>query len=215
MGTECPVTVLVSGRGSNLRALVDAQTHFRVSAVISNHSGAPALQFAREHGIYVECVERKDFANLAEFKAAVLGAVVKTKPNLVALAGFMMVLQPEFVDEFEGRLLNVHPSLLPDFAGLDTHQRVIEAKAEEHGCSVHFVDRGVDTGQLIAQAKVSVSEADTTQTLEARVLELEHRIYPWTVNAICKNAISLTGTKLVYSTSARAEAKQNNFIIFD
>ena len=201
-------TVLISGRGSNLKALIQHQSGYKITHVVSNNRDAEGLNYAREAGIPTSVVSRSEFPSLKEFKAAVLTTVAGTEPDIVALAGFMVVLQPEFIEAFHGRLINIHPSLLPLFPGLHTHERALEAKVSTHGCTVHFVDAGVDTGPLIAQASVRVEHNDTAETLGARVLAKEHTIYPWIVRAIAQGDIHLNGRTVIYSDQARAEAQR-------
>ncbi len=170
------VVVLISGRGSNLQAILDAG--IPVSAVISNRSGAGGLEIAARRGIATAVVEHQRFATREAFDAALAQEIDRHAPRLVALAGFMRVLTPGFVAHYAGRLVNIHPSLLPEFPGLDTHARALAAGAKRHGCTVHFVTAALDHGPVIAQASVPVLPGDTAETLAARVLAQEHRIYP-------------------------------------
>jgi phosphoribosylglycinamide formyltransferase 1 len=170
------IVVLISGRGSNLQALLDAG--LPVSAVISNIAGAKGLELAASRGVATRLVEHRRFASREEFDAVLAATVDEFRPRLVALAGFMRVLTPGFVDRYRGRLLNIHPSLLPAFPGLDTHRRALEAGVKRHGCTVHFVTADLDHGPIVIQAAVAVREDDTPQTLAARVLKQEHVVYP-------------------------------------
>ncbi len=170
------IVVLISGRGSNLQALLDAG--LPVSAVISNIAGAKGLELAASRGVATRLVEHRRFASREEFDAALAATVDEFRPRLVALAGFMRVLTPGFVDRYRGRLLNIHPSLLPAFPGLDTHRRALEAGVKRHGCTVHFVTADLDHGPIVIQAAVAVRDDDTPQTLGARVLKQEHVVYP-------------------------------------
>ncbi len=170
------VVVLISGRGSNLQAILDAG--IPVSAVISNRSGAGGLEIAARRGIATAVVEHRRFSTREAFDAALAQEIDRHAPRLVALAGFMRVLTPGFVAHYAGRLVNIHPSLLPEFPGLDTHARALAAGAKRHGCTVHFVTAALDHGPVIAQASVPVLPGDTAATLAARVLAQEHRIYP-------------------------------------
>jgi phosphoribosylglycinamide formyltransferase-1 len=170
------IVVLISGRGSNMQALLDAG--LPVSAVISNVAGAKGLELAAARGVATRVVEHRRFATREAFDAALAAAVDEFRPRLVALAGFMRVLTSGFVDRYRGRLLNIHPSLLPAFSGLDTHRRALEAGAKRHGCTVHFVTADLDHGPIVIQAAVSVRDNDTPQTLAARVLKQEHVVYP-------------------------------------
>jgi phosphoribosylglycinamide formyltransferase-1 len=183
---KLPVVVLISGRGSNLQAIVDAagDAHcpFELCAVISNRPQAPGLDRARRANVATRVVDHKSHPNRASFDAALARAIDAYRPGLVVLAGFMRVLTADFVQHYDGRLINIHPSLLPEFPGLDTHRRAINSGAREHGASVHFVTSGLDSGPLIAQARVPILAGDDADTLAARVLEQEHRILP---KAIC------------------------------
>lgn len=170
------VVVLISGRGSNLQAILDAG--IPVSAVISNQAGAGGLAIAARRGVATAVVEHRRFATREAFDAALADEIDRHLPRLVALAGFMRVLTPGFVARYAGRLVNIHPSLLPEFPGLDTHARALAAGAKRHGCTVHFVTAELDHGPIIAQASVPVLPGDTADSLAARVLEQEHLIYP-------------------------------------
>lgn len=170
------IVVLISGRGSNMQALVEAGLPVR--AVISNQAQAKGLDFAKQRGIATAVVEHRSFAGREAFDAALAGAIDRFSPRLVALAGFMRVLTPGFVARYGGRLLNIHPSLLPAFPGLHTHERALAAGVKLHGCTVHFVTAELDAGPIVIQAVVPVRAADTGETLAARVLRQEHVIYP-------------------------------------
>src|SRR6266581_4334727 len=170
------VVVLISGRGSNLQALIDAR--LPVAAVISNAAGAKGLEIARARGIATRVIEHGRFASREAFEAALAAEIAGIKPRLIALAGFMRVLTPGFVQRHRGRLLNIHPSLLPAFPGLDTHAKALAAGVKLHGCTVHFVTDDLDGGPIIAQSAVTVHDDDSVETLAARVLAEEHRIYP-------------------------------------
>jgi phosphoribosylglycinamide formyltransferase-1 len=159
-----------------MRSLVEAG--LPVAAVISNRGDAAGLEFARARGIATAVVEHRDFATREAFEAALASAIDRHAPRLVALAGFMRVLTPGFVRRYAGRLLNIHPSLLPAFQGLDTHARALAAGVKIHGCTVHFVTEELDAGPIVLQAAVPVLANDTAALLAARVLEQEHRIYP-------------------------------------
>ncbi|MBK8740748.1 MAG: phosphoribosylglycinamide formyltransferase [Betaproteobacteria bacterium] len=175
------IVVLISGRGSNLAALLEAKLPATVAAVISNKADAAGLALARAHGIPALVVAHRDYGSRAAFDAALAAAIDRHAPALVVLAGFMRILTPGFVGRYAGRLINIHPSLLPSFTGLDTHRRALEAGVKIHGCTVHFVTPELDHGPIIAQAAVPVLEDDTEVTLAARVLAEEHRILPQAV----------------------------------
>jgi phosphoribosylglycinamide formyltransferase-1 len=168
------LVVLISGRGSNMRALVEAG--LPVKAVISNVAGAQGLEFARARGIDARVVEHRKFPSRDAFDAALAREIDAFAPRLVALAGFMRVLGAGFVERYAGRLLNIHPALLPSFPGLDTHAKAIAAGVKLHGCTVHFVTAEVDHGPIVIQAAVPVRPGDNAQTLAARVLRQEHVI---------------------------------------
>jgi phosphoribosylglycinamide formyltransferase-1 len=170
------LVVLISGRGSNMRALVEAG--LPVAAVVANRTDAAGLDYARARGIATAVVEHRAFASREAFEDALAAEIDRHAPQLVALAGFMRVLTPGFVRRYAGRMLNIHPSLLPAFPGLDTHARALAAGVKIHGCTVHFVTEALDAGPIVIQAAVRVLAADNATALAARVLEQEHRIYP-------------------------------------
>lgn len=170
------VVVLLSGRGSNMQALLDAG--MPVAAVIGNRVDAAGLEIAARRGLITTVIEHRDFRTREEFDAALAAQIDRYSPRLVALAGFMRILTPGFVAHYAGRLVNIHPSLLPAFPGLDTHRRALAAGVKVHGCSVHFVSDQLDHGPIIAQAAVPVRPSDTAELLAARVLRQEHVMYP-------------------------------------
>ncbi len=176
------VVVLLSGRGSNMIALLDAAKASDypadIVAVLSDKDDAGGLTIARERGLAAEAVTRTGFASKAAHEAALIEAIEAQAPDLICLAGYMRLLSADFVRRYAGRILNIHPSLLPLFPGLDTHQRAVDAGVRLHGCTVHFVDEGMDEGAIVAQAAVPVLPNDTAATLSARVLTAEHRLYP-------------------------------------
>jgi len=187
------VVILISGRGSNLQAIVNDTRNkdcpYQVVAVMSNNPHAEGLEFAQNNDITTAILNHKQFANREVFDQALAKLIDSFQPDIIALAGFMRILSNDFVEYFKGRLINIHPSLLPNFAGLHTHQRAIEAGVSEHGATVHFVISEVDAGQIILQAKVRVLKSDTPETLGARVLEEEHRIYPQALRLLAENKI--------------------------
>ena len=176
------IVILLSGRGSNMEAIVRAcaseRWDARIAAVISNRADAAGLQFAAGHGIATAVVDHRAFAARADFDAALAAEIDAHAPDAVALAGFMRILGPAFVQRFAGRLVNIHPSLLPAFPGLHTHRRAIEAGCKVAGASVHFVTADLDHGPIVAQAIVPVLRDDDEGALSARVLAQEHRLYP-------------------------------------
>ncbi|MCA3131331.1 MAG: phosphoribosylglycinamide formyltransferase [Betaproteobacteria bacterium] len=198
------VVVLISGRGSNLRALVEAA--LPVVAVVSNRPDAAGLGFAAERGIATAVVDHKAYADRDSFDTALANAVDAHAPDLVVLAGFMRVLTPGFVRRYAGRLMNVHPSLLPAFPGLDTHARALAAGSKLHGCSVHFVTEALDEGPIVAQAAVPVLDDDSPETLAARVLRQEHRLLPAAVRWFLEGRMAINGARVrVRDTVAHAD----------
>ena len=170
------LVILISGRGSNMQAMVEAG--LPVAAVISNRADAAGLAYAEGRGIATAVVAHRNYATREAFDAALAQAIDGFRPDLVALAGFMRILTEGFVLRYQGRMLNIHPSLLPAFPGLDTHGRALAAGVKLHGCSVHFVTAELDHGPLVIQAAVPVHPQDDEAQLAARVLAQEHRIYP-------------------------------------
>jgi phosphoribosylglycinamide formyltransferase-1 len=170
------LVVLISGRGSNMQAILEAG--LPVSAVISNRPDAAGLEIAARRGVKTAVVPHAGFSDRAAFDAALAAEIDRHAPVAVALAGFMRILTPGFVEHYAGRMVNVHPSLLPAFTGLDTHERALAAGVRLHGCTVHFVTAELDHGPVIAQAAVPVLAGDTADTLAARVLHQEHIVYP-------------------------------------
>jgi phosphoribosylglycinamide formyltransferase 1 len=188
------VVVLISGRGSNLQAMLEAG--IPVSAVISNRADAAGLQLAARRGIPTAVVEHGRYPTREAFDAALAGEIDRHAPHLVALAGFMRVLTPAFVARYAGRLINIHPSLLPAFPGLDTHARALAAGATTHGCTVHFVTEQLDHGPIIAQASVPVLPDDTPESLAARVLAEEHVLYPRAIRWFLDGRLVVEGERV-------------------
>jgi phosphoribosylglycinamide formyltransferase-1 len=189
------IVILISGNGSNMRAVIEAAARedwlgrlgARVVAVISNKPEAAGLGLAQQAGIATEVLDHRGYDSREAFDAALMQAIDRHAPTLVLLAGFMRILTPGFVRHYEGRLVNIHPSLLPAFPGLHTHRRAIEAGCAQAGATVHWVTPELDHGPILAQAAVPVLQGDTEQTLAARVLEQEHRIYPQAVRQLLIN----------------------------
>lgn len=180
------LVVLISGRGSNMVAIQQAitagQLEARIVAVISNDANAAGLIVAKKAGIPTDIISHQDYDDRIQFDQALAQSVQRYAPDLVILAGFMRILTADFVAQFEGKLLNIHPSLLPAFKGLNTHQRAIDAKVTEHGATVHFVTAALDAGPILLQTKVAVQPDDDAKALAARVLEQEHQLYPEAIN---------------------------------
>lgn len=193
--------MLLSGSGSNLQALIDTQasSSYEIVAVISNKRDAFGLQRAAKHGIATETLSHRDFASRESFDSKLAKLVDSFKPDLVVLAGFMRILTAPFVALFAGRLVNIHPSLLPEFPGMNTYQRALDAGVSEHGVSVHFVTEELDGGPVIARRKVSVTADDTAESLAAKVLTEEHKLYPEVVEWFARGELSLTAGQALHS----------------
>jgi|SRR5687768_2856355 len=186
------IVILISGRGSNMQAILAARLPLEVAAVISNEPSAPGLAAAEQQGISTRVVDHRAYADRAAFDAALASEIEGCGAELVVLAGFMRILTDEWVNRHRGRLVNIHPSLLPAFAGLHTHRRALEAGVKVHGCTVHFVTPRLDHGPIIIQAAVPVLPDDDEESLAARVLAQEHRIYPQALRWICEGRLELT-----------------------
>lgn len=200
------LVVLISGRGSNLQAIIEATRRGELPAlcaVISNNPNAAGLQHARDAGIPTEVIDHRTFDGRVAFEEALQEAIDRHRPDLVALAGFMRILGPQFIEHYTGRLINIHPSLLPSFPGLNTHRRAIEAGAREHGATVHFVTHEVDGGPRIIQARVPVLPGDTPEVLAERVLREEHRIFPLAIRWFCENRLSLQDSRALLDGEIR------------
>jgi phosphoribosylglycinamide formyltransferase-1 len=198
------VVVLISGRGSNLQAILDAG--IAVRAVISNRADAKGLLLAERRGVATRVVPHREFASRGVFDAALAEEIERHAPRLVALAGFMRILTPEFVARFAGMLVNVHPSLLPAFPGLDTHERALAAGVKLHGCTVHFVTTELDHGPIIVQAAVPVRAGDTAESLAARVLEQEHIVYPQAIRWFLEGRLRRDGERVTLAAEREASA---------
>lgn len=206
------LVVLVSGRGSNLQAILDAirggTLRADLRAVISNVPGAPALARARVAAVPTHVVDHRDYPDRARFDQALMHRIDACAPRLVALAGFMRILGKDFIDHYAGRMINIHPSLLPAFPGLRTHARAIESGAAVHGASVHFVTHDVDGGPVILQARVPVHPDDTPATLGERVLAEEHRIYPTAIRWFLEGRLALRDGRVLLDGRERPEPEQ-------
>ena len=185
-GPPLPLVVLISNQGSNLQAIIDAianlEIHSKILAVVSNNPDAPGLRRAQKAGIATAIAERAGSATRKDFDHHLLQLVRDYDPGLVVLAGFMHILDHEFVDYFHGRLLNIHPSLLPKYPGLNTYRRVLDANDAVHGCSIHFVSSQLDGGPVVAQSEVPVRADDSEESLSARVQDAEHKLYPMVID---------------------------------
>jgi len=172
------IVVLISGRGSNFQAIAEANLPVEIAAVISNRPNAAGLDYARSRGIPAVALDHTTYPDRESFDAALAAEIERHAPDLIVLAGYMRILTAGFIQRFEGRMLNIHPSLLPMFPGLKTHERALAEGIKIHGCSVHFVTADLDHGPIVIQAAVPVLADDSADTLAARVLQQEHRIYP-------------------------------------
>lgn len=196
MTGKLPLVVLISGSGSNLQAIIDATATglpVEIRAVISNEAGAYGLERARLAGIETRVLNHEDFSGRDSYDAALGNLIDEYQPGLVILAGFMRILTPALVSRFHGHMLNIHPSLLPKFRGLHTHERAIEAGETMHGASVHFVTEELDGGPLIIQARVPVLADDNQNTLAARVLKQEHILYPTAIRMFADGILRMEG----------------------
>jgi phosphoribosylglycinamide formyltransferase-1 len=193
--------ILISGRGSNMEALIRAAQDPRypaeIAVVISNRPDAKGLDFAKAQGIETEVVDHTSYGAREDFDRALDTALVRHQVELVALAGFMRVMTENFVDRWRDRMINIHPSLLPAYKGLHTHERALADGARRHGATVHFVRHDVDSGPIIAQARVPVLESDTPATLAQRVLDAEHKIYPRALALVASGMVRVEGEKVV------------------
>lgn len=195
------IVILISGRGSNMEAIVNASIpNTRIAAVVSNTADAAGLKFAAARGIPTVVVPHRDYDTRESFDAALIAAIESFVPDVVVLAGFMRILTPIFVNQYAGRLLNIHPSLLPALTGLHTHQRALDLGLTIHGCTVHFVTATLDHGPVVIQAAVPVMRTDTEASLAARVLTQEHCIYPYAVAAVARGDCCVEGGKVVWQT---------------
>lgn len=209
------LVVLISGRGSNLQAILDqaagGELPVEVAAVISNRPGVRGLERARQAGVPALELDHKQFADRPAFEAALIELIDRHQPDLVVLAGFMRVLTPGFTDHYRGRLINIHPSLLPKFRGLHTHERALAAGETEHGASIHFVTAELDGGPIIVQARAPVLPGDDSDTLAARVLVHEHRLYPLAIRWFAEGRLRLEGEQVWFDGVPLAEPLQLGF----
>lgn len=208
-------TVLISGRGSNLHALHRGAKTYSIGSVVSDNPRADGLRWATHQGLKTTYVDKKAFSSKEEFNSRLLLQVQETAPDLIILAGFMSILSQAFVSAYSGRILNIHPSLLPKYPGLRTHERALAAKDLTHGCTVHVVDEGLDTGLSLAQAAVSVLEDDTASSLADRTLVQEHRLFCWVVNAWATGDIRVDSGQVLYSEAVKRSARELGFVLND
>ncbi|MBO8125951.1 MAG: phosphoribosylglycinamide formyltransferase [Firmicutes bacterium] len=194
------ILIMASGRGSNMEAILDAVQAGRINGevvgVISSNPRAQALEKCRKRGIRSVVVDRKSFSTKSTWEEELLAVCSSFEPDLICLAGFMHILSSSFVNRFRGRIMNIHPSLLPSFPGLAAQRQAVEYGVKVSGCTVHFVDEGMDTGPIILQAAVPVKDGDDADTLAARILKEEHKLYPEAVRLFCEDRLRLEGRKV-------------------
>jgi phosphoribosylglycinamide formyltransferase-1 len=195
------IVILISGRGSNMQALLNAKLDCNIAAVISNKVDAGGLAVAQAHGIPTAVVAHKDHPDRESFDAALTQVIDSYRPDFVILAGFMRILTAQFVTHYLGRLINIHPSLLPSYTGLHTHARALQDGVKIHGCTVHFVTAELDHGPIIIQAAVPVLSDDTEHSLSARILHEEHRIFPQALRWLCSGQVKLSAQGKVLNHS--------------
>jgi len=199
------IVIVISGRGSNMQAIIESHLPLEVAGVISNRPEAAGLLYAEERGIATAVVEHRTYASREAFDDALAAAIDRCAPDLVVLAGFMRILSDGFVSRYVNRLLNIHPSLLPAFPGLNTHRRALEEGVKVHGCTVHFVTPSLDHGPIVVQAAVPVFPEDDESTLAARVLAQEHRIYPRAVRWFVEDRLVIENGRVRVRGGAEAQ----------
>ena len=197
------IVILISGRGSNMQALLEAKLDVQIAAVISNNPSARGLQSAHSAGVETKLVNHRDYGDRASFDKALGDAIAAYSPDLIVLAGFMRILTEQFIERFSGRILNIHPSLLPAFSGLDTHRRALDEGVKLHGCTVHFVTPTLDHGPIVIQAAVPVLPDDDEERLAARVLQQEHVVYPQAIRWFLEGRLTIEGNHVRLSAAWR------------
>ncbi len=194
------IVILISGRGSNMQAIVNAAIpDARIAAVLSNSETAAGLAWAAELGIATDSLNHKDFPSRLDFDQAMIEKIDAYQPDLVVLAGFMRILTPEFCTHYQNRLINIHPSILPAFTGLHTHERALEAGCRVAGCTIHFVTPELDCGPIISQGIVPILDSDTPDDVAARVLTVEHRLFPQAVADFVAGRLKIEGNRVLNS----------------
>ena len=211
------LAILISGRGSNMLRLADTIEKYQINATIAvviSNKDCDGIALAAARGLVTKVVKRSDFDNRLAHDAAIASAIEDCHADFVFLAGYMAILGSVFVDQFAGKLINIHPSLLPAFRGLDTHQRAIDAGVETHGVSIHLVNAAIDDGPLILQASLAVTETDTAKVLAGRVLQLEHQIYPFVLLSLAAQTVTLLHDVVIWhvTTLAAAPAEMKNLL---
>lgn len=202
------IVILISGRGSNMQAVVEAAVpNADIRAVLSNNENAAGLAWASSRGIATAALNHKNFPDRESFDRAMMELIDRHQPDLVVLAGFMRILTPAFCAHYEGRLINIHPSLLPAFTGLHTHERALAAGCRVAGCTVHFVTPELDCGPVIAQGVVPILDGDTADDIAARVLKVEHQLLPQAVADFAVGRLKIDGNRVLNSRAADSEAQ--------
>lgn len=211
---EISIVVLISGSGSNLQAIIDATQNgtipARINAVICNKEDAFGLTRAANAGLVTEVVSHKNYDSREQFDQALEKTIDQYSPDLVVLAGFMRILTPEFVRHYSGRMLNIHPSLLPKYRGLNTHQRAIDAGEPEHGVTVHFVTEELDGGPNVLQARVPISEGETADSLAKKVLTQEHQIYPRAIKWFAQGRLKMNANQAILDQNTLPESGEQH-----
>ena len=197
------IVILISGRGSNMQAVLAAKPNAAIAAVISNNPAAKGLQIAHDAGVESKVVNHRDYPDRTSFDRALGDTIAAYRPDLIVLAGFMRILTEEFIERFSGKIMNIHPSLLPAFPGLDTHRRAIAEGVKLHGCTVHFVTPALDHGPIVIQAAVPVLPDDDEERLAARVLEQEHAIYAQAIRWFLDDQLAIEGNRVQLSAGCR------------
>ena len=201
------IVILISGRGSNMQAIVNAAIpNARIAAVLSNSTTAAGLAWATERGIATDSLNHKDFPSRLAFDQAMMEKIDAYQPDLVVLAGFMRILTPKFCAHYSNRLINIHPSILPAFTGLHTHERALEAGCRVAGCTIHFVTPELDCGPIISQGIVPILDGDTPDDIAARVLTVEHRLFPQAVADFVAGRLKIEGNR-VFNSERNAEGQ--------
>ena len=197
------IVILISGRGSNMQAVLEAKLNVAIAAVISNNPEAKGLRIAHGAGVESKVVNHRDYPDRTSFDRALGDTIAAYRPDLIVLAGFMRILTEEFIERFSGKIMNIHPSLLPAFPGLDTHRRAIAEGVKLHGCTVHFVTPALDHGPIVMQAAVPVLPDDDEERLAARVLEQEHAIYAQAIRWFLDDQLAIEGNRVQLSAGCR------------
>lgn len=200
------IVILISGRGSNMQAIVNANIpNVNIAAVLSNRADAAGLAWAAERGIATDSLDHKAFTSREDFDRAMMEKIDAYAPDLVVLAGFMRILTPDFCAHYEGRLINIHPSLLPAFTGLHTHERAMESGCRVAGCTIHFVTAELDCGPIISQGVVPILDGDTANSIAARVLKVEHVLFPQAVADFAAGRLKIEGNRVLNAERTAAD----------